>query len=160
MPSSKPKTAESNFREAFERLKAGVPKVLPPGAPLSQNNVAKEAGCDPSALRKARFPGLVGEIQAHLTAHGHERSTSERQRMLKARQASRSKAETIAHLKAQRDHAASRLVEAYELIGDLSRRVRELEAQLHDLQPGANIVTMVSTKPKATPRAMDIPNKK
>jgi len=64
MQSSKPKAAEANFRRAFERLKAGAPKVLPLGTPVSQNNVAKEAGCDSSALRKSRFPCLVAEIQA------------------------------------------------------------------------------------------------
>ena len=157
MPMSKPKTAETNFREAFERLRAGVPKVLPAGTLVSQNNVAKEAGCDPSALRKARFPGLVEEIQAYLATHGQERPTSERQRLLKARQVSRGKSETIASLKQQRDYAVSRLVEADELIGTLTRRVRDLEAKLEVLQPRASVVPIKpAAKPKATPRAMDI----
>lgn len=149
MPTFKPKTAEANFREAYERLKAGVPKVLPAGTLVSQNNVAREAGCDPSALRKARFPGLVEEIQANLATDIQERPSSERQRLLKARQASRSKSETIANLKAQRDDAVSRLVEADELIGTLTRRVRDLEARLKDLQPSASIMPMVPfAKPK------------
>lgn len=33
---------------------------------MSQNNVAKEEGCDPTALRKARFPTLEREIQAYV----------------------------------------------------------------------------------------------
>lgn len=149
MPTFKPKTAEVNFREAFERLKAGVPKVLPAGTLVSQNNVAKEAGCDPSALRKARFPDLVEEIQAYLAANSQERPSSERQRLLKARQLSRSKSETIANLKAQRDDAVSRLVEADEVIGSLSRRVRDLEARLEDMQPSASIVPIAPfSKPK------------
>lgn len=151
MPTFKPKTAEANFREAFERLKAGVPKVLPAGTPVSQNNVAKEAGCDPSALRKARFPGLVEEIQAYLATNNQERPSSERQRLLKARQVSRSKSETIANLKSQRDDAVSRLVEADELIGTLTRRVRDLEARLEDHQPSASIMHMKPfAKPKVT----------
>lgn len=151
MPTFKPKTAEANFREAFERLKAGVPKVLPAGTLVSQNNVAKEAGCDPSALRKVRFPGLVEEIQAYLATYSQERPSSERQRLLKARQVSRSKSETIANLKAQRDDAVSRLVEADELIGNLTRRVRDLEARLEDLQPSASIMPMRTfAKPKVT----------
>ena len=149
MPTFKPKTAEANLREAFERLKAGVPKVLPSGTLVSQNNVAKEAGCDPSALRKARFPGLVEEIQAFLATHDQERPSSERQRLLKARQVSRSKSETITNLKAQRDDAVSRLVEADELIGTLTQRVRDLEARLEDLQPRARIMPMPPfAKPK------------
>ena len=51
--------AELKFREAFERLKVGKPDILPKGTPLSQNNVAKEAGVDPSALRRARCSGLI-----------------------------------------------------------------------------------------------------
>lgn len=152
MPTFKPKTAEANFREAFERLKAGVPKVLPAGTLVSQNNVSKEAGCDPSALRKARFPGLVEEIQAYLATNSQERPSSERQRLLKARHVSRSKSETIANLKAQRDDAVSRLVEADELISTLTRRVRDLEARLEDLQPSASILSM---RPFAKPKITD-----
>lgn len=149
MPTFKPKTAEANFREAFERLKAGVPKVLPTGTLVSQNNVAKEAGCDPSALRKTRFPYLVEEIQAYLATNSQERPSSERQRLLKARQVSRSKSETIANLRAQRDDAVSRLVEADELIGTLTRRVRDLEVRLEDLLPSASIVPIAPfAKPK------------
>jgi hypothetical protein len=62
--------AERQFREAFERLKIGKPQQLPKGTKVSQNNVAREAGVDPSALRKSRFPNLVAEIQQWLDAHG------------------------------------------------------------------------------------------
>lgn len=55
--------AEQGFRQAFERLKLGRTMVLQPGARVSQNNVAKEAGRDPSALKKDRYPALVREIQ-------------------------------------------------------------------------------------------------
>ncbi|GAB3495546.1 hypothetical protein GCM10027399_17730 [Curvibacter fontanus] len=149
MPTYKPKTAETKFREAFERLKAGRPQVLPAGALVSQNNVAREAGCDPSALRKSRFPNLIEDIQAYLATQGHERPTSERQRLLKARQASRSKTETIASLKVERDDAVSRLVEADEMIINLTLRVRDLVAQLEDMQPRARILPMTAAKPKA-----------
>lgn len=56
--------AELGFRAAFERLKAGNTLILPLGSPVSQNNIAKEAGKDPSALRKSRYPVLIAEIQA------------------------------------------------------------------------------------------------
>lgn len=159
MPSSKPKSAEANFREAFERLKASVPKTLLPGTPVSQNNVAKEAGCDPTALKKQRYPDLVAEIQAYVDTHGNERSPSARQRLLKQRQKSRKARETITDLKAQRDAAASFLVEANAVIGILTRKVRDLEARVEDLQSSARLLPLVPTKPKATPRGMDIPHK-
>lgn len=155
MPLSK--SAETNFREAFERLKAGVPKVLPHGTLVSQNNVAKEAGCDPTALKKARFPALVKEIQDYLAIHFSERPPSERQRQLKARQISRSKSETIASLKTQRDDAVSRLVEADEYIIELTTRIRDLEARLDELQPSASIMPMAnSAKPIAAPTRIPV----
>lgn len=160
MLSSKPKTAEANFREAFERLKASVPKVLPVGTPVSQNNVAKEAGCDPTALKKSRFPDLVAEIQAYVSSHGNQRPPSERQRLLNARQGSRSKTKTIANLKAQRDDATMRLTEAYELIGVLNRQIRGLQANLDDARSKPCIMPMPSAKPRASPRGMDTRDKK
>lgn len=156
MTSPKPKSAEANFREAFERLKAGAPKVLAPGTPLSQNNVAKEAGCDPSALRKSRFPGLIAEIQSYLTSHGGERAPSERQRLLKQRQRSRDAQETIEDLKAQRDATASLLVEANAQIGILTLKVRDLETRLDEFQPTARTLPLPSAKSRAAPRPMDI----
>ena len=62
-------TAEQRFRAAFDRLKQGSPEVLARTAAVSQNNVAKEANCDPSALRKSRFPSLVAEIQHYVEMH-------------------------------------------------------------------------------------------
>lgn len=56
--------AELDFSAAFERLKCGNALILPPGSPVSQNNVAREAGKDPSALRKSRYPKLIADIQA------------------------------------------------------------------------------------------------
>lgn len=156
MKSSKPKTAEANFKQAFERLKAGTSTLLAPGTPVSQNNVAKEAGCDPSALRKTRFPSLVAEIQNYLTAHGGDRQLSERQKLLERRQQSRSAREMIADLKKQRDSAASLLLEANAQIGILTRRQRDLVARLEALEPRANVMQLQTTKPKYTPHSVDI----
>ncbi len=151
---SKPKNAEANFREAFDRLKAGVPKVLPKGTPVSQNNVSKEAGCDPTALRKSRFPALVTEIQAYIAGQGGERIPSERQRLLKQRQQSRNSRELITDLKAQRDAAESKLLDANDQIGILTRRLRDMEARLEDLRAKASILPLPPTKPKAIPRVI------
>lgn len=153
MPTSKPKTAEDNFRAAFERLRTGTPKVLPAGTPVSQNNVAKEAGCDSSALRKSRFPKLVEEIQAYLAISPAEIPNSKRRILLHARNINRSKNETINNLKAQRDDAVSRLVEADELICSLYERIRKLEETVNELLPSASVMSIEgSSKPRATPR--------
>lgn len=57
--------AEYDFRMAFERLKNNKPEILPPNSSVTQNNVAREAGRDPSALKKNRYPFLIAEIQAY-----------------------------------------------------------------------------------------------
>ena len=144
------KSAEANFRAAFERLKIGSPKVLPPGTPVSQNNVAKEAGCDPSALRKARFPSLVAEIQNYLATHAGERPESERQKLLKQRQHSRNERETIADLKKQRDAVAGLLVEANAQIAILTRRLIDAEARNNELQPKARTIPLTKGKPRSS----------
>lgn len=156
MKSVQPKTAEANFREAFERLKIGVPKILSAGALVSQNNVAKEAGCDPSALRKSRFPSLVAEIQNYVAAYGGERPESERQKLLKQRQRSRTARETVADLKKQRDAVAGLLVEANAQIAILTRRLAYAEARINDLPPKAATMLLSESKSKGSPRGMDI----
>ena len=59
-------SAVEQYNAAFERLKHNRPERLPKGALVSQNNVAKEAGSDPSALKKSRFPLLIAEIQKYV----------------------------------------------------------------------------------------------
>lgn len=60
--------AEADFRCAFNRLKAGEPINVPVGTPVTQNNVAREAGRDPSALKKARYPQLIKDIQDFISS--------------------------------------------------------------------------------------------
>lgn len=62
--SQKGKAIEA-FRAAFDRLKRDKPEILNPGSRVTQNNVAREAGRDPSALRTSRYPELIAEIQAY-----------------------------------------------------------------------------------------------
>jgi hypothetical protein len=154
-------SAEDNFRRAFERLKAGQTKVLPIGTPVSQNNVAREAGHeDPSDLKKSRFPGLVTEIQDYVRHNPPERQPSERQRLIKQRQRSRDARKTNSDLKAQRDAAASLLVEANAHIVTLTRKVQDLESRLADHQTTARVLPHAPAKPRATLGTMDEPLQK
>lgn len=145
-----PKKAEANFREAFERLKIGASKVIAAGSHLSQNNVAKEAGCDPSALRKSRFPSLVAEIQNYLAVHTSERPESVRQKLLKRRKRGRADRDTIGDLKKQRDNAAGLLVDANAQISILTRRLRDMEVRMGNL-PSKAVTNVISPKPRANP---------
>lgn len=133
-------SAERRFRDAFERLKLGVPQVLPKGTNVSQNNVAKEANCDPSALRKARFPLLVLEIQEWIAAHKCELPPSDRQKLLKQRDKNRNTRETIEDLKKQRDIAVSLLSDANLRIVELTEKVADLQTRLNELKPSASVL--------------------
>ena len=135
--------AELKFREAFERLKIGKPNILPKGTLLSQNNVAKEAGVDPSALRRARFPELVEEIQAWIETHKDDiPQKSSRQMMLAQRSKNRSLQEKLIALKEQRDKAFSQLLEAQSRLLELTLENQRLRSQLDQ-----NSVHIISNPP-------------
>jgi len=144
---SSTKSAEATFRAAFDRLKRGVPEVLQKGSRISQNNVAKEAGCDPSALRKSRFPSLVLEIQQWVSEHASETSLSKRQEMLGHRRRNRSLREQLAEFKIERDHALSLLVQADAKIVELTQDLAEKVAKLERLSPTAIHFTFPATSP-------------
>ncbi|HFD0318501.1 hypothetical protein PTR28_12060 [Serratia marcescens] len=128
--------AGEQYRAAFERQKNNKPERLPKGTPVSQNNVAKEAGRDPSALKKTRFPLLIAEIQTYVASYAEDRPLSVRQVSLLARQKNRGLRERIGEIEQQRDHLASLLSEADATILELYDRITELERQL----PGSNVL--------------------
>lgn len=136
MPSdpSEPQSAESRFRQAFERLKNGRPKVLPKGTPVSQNNVAQEAGRDSTALKKRRFPKLVAEIQDYLREQeeGEASATADK---VDQKRAKRTAEERMEDAIRQRDQAQSILASANVRIVELTEQVRSLQRQLDEIQP-------------------------
>ncbi|MEI6001854.1 hypothetical protein H3V53_33315 [Paraburkholderia bengalensis] len=132
--SSASETAEQRFRSAFERLKANQPQVLPRGTQVSQNNVAKEAGTDPTALRKARYPALIREIQAWIDINGMEKAV-QRERQHQRKHAKEEAATTAKRLQAQRDHAQAELISAQRLVLELLEENARLRARLDDLLP-------------------------
>jgi hypothetical protein len=97
---------------------------------LSQNNVAKEAGVDPSALRRSRFPELVTEIKTWIeTTKEDDIQKSPRQMMLAQRTRSRELRERIKSLEEQRDEAFSKLVYAQSIIVSLTSENERLRSQ-------------------------------
>ena len=137
-------SAETAFRQAFERLKRGKPEILPNGTHVSQNNVAKEAGVDPTALRKSRFPSLIAEIQRYVAEHKEDAPPSPRQTELAQRARNRSLRERINETAIQRDHLASLLDEANMKIVLQAQKIAELEAKL----PLSNTLSILSTSIK------------
>lgn len=130
--------AEVAFREAFERLKRNKAVRVPKGTRVSQNNVAKEAGVDPSALKKARFPGLIAEIQRWIDEHGGEAPKSSRQSLLAQRNRARDLRQRITALELQRDTALGLLVEADARILELTIEVTRYQS----LAPPSNVKQM------------------
>lgn len=137
------KTAEVRFRDAFERLTLDTPEVLPKGTAVTQNNVAKEAGCDPSALRKTRFPTLISEIQHWVESHKEENQPSARQQIVKQRKRNRNARETIADLKRQRDVTVGLLADANLYIVELTEELSLATAQLKKISPPAAVISLM-----------------
>lgn len=133
------KTAEASFREAFERLKRGAPTLLPKDTAVSQNNVAREAGCDPTALRKSRYPTLVAEIQHWVSQHEIEAQPSERQKTLKRQGYKRIHKEEVAALETQRDHCQTLLIEAKATILEYANQIADLKTELESMRPSAKV---------------------
>lgn len=133
--------AEAAFRSAFERLKAGTPNLLPKGTKITQNNVAREAGVDASALKKLRFPSLIAEIQLWIDEHEQVESRSARQTTIARRNSNRDTRERLEAMKAQRDHALGLLAEADILILELTMENEKMKAML----PSGNITKIKKT---------------
>lgn len=126
-------TAEQRFRQAFERLKVGNPNILTPGTPVTQNNVAREAGCDPSGLKKQRFPALIREIQAFVELK-QKSAPSKRQVQLGQRKVRQDLKLRLAEVATQRDQAQSQLVSAHLRIVELTEEVKSIKIQLDGLR--------------------------
>lgn len=133
-------SAGEQYRAAFERLKNNTPERLPMGTSVSQNNVAREAGSDPSALKKTRFPLLIAEIQKYVESHSADRQPSLRQVNSLARRKSRGLQVRLEEIKQQRDQLACLLCEADATILELYDRIIELEKQL----PVSNVLPIDS----------------
>jgi hypothetical protein len=127
-------SAEQRFRQAFMRLKENKPIALLPGSAVTQNNVAREAGCDPSALRKSRFPALIREIRAYVELHNDE-SASKGSAHRNRKNARRSEKERLADALRQRDAAQSLVASANRRIVELNEKVNMLQQRLDELQP-------------------------
>lgn len=123
--------AEIRFLEAFERLKVGKPELLPKGTPVTQNNVAKEAGVNPSALRRSRYPDLVDKIQSWIDENKDNSSQqSTRQKNLAKTAKNRSLKQQLDDIKAQNDIALSKLMEAERMIIELTLENERLKSRL------------------------------
>ncbi|WP_374855142.1 hypothetical protein ACEWX4_13540 [Acinetobacter indicus] len=118
--------AELQFYEAFMRLKENKPIHLPKGTLVTQNNVAKEAGVDPSALRKSRYPELINEIQEWIELND-QKGISKKKVAKKLNSEVAELQVTINTLIEQRDNAMSKLLAAQIKIIELTNKINGLK---------------------------------
>ena len=123
-------SAEQTFRDAFDRLKRNEPNLLAKGTKVSQNNVAKEAGRDPSALKKSRYPLLIDEIKGWVHLNRVVTEASPKKLSPQKKKRVRALLERIAALKTQHDHSMSLLIEANAKIVDLTVENARLTGQI------------------------------
>lgn len=127
-------TAEQRFRAAFDRLKVNAPERLAEGTPVSQNNVAKEAGVSTTSLRKTRYPSLIRDIQDWVKNRDADRVADQKRKRARDELHLDSQA-LVAQLKAERDWAQSQLVSAHRQILELLEENAQLQARLDELLP-------------------------
>lgn len=110
--------AESTFENAFQRLVQDCPEILPKGSKVTQNNIAREAGVTPSALRKERFPHLIEKIQIYV----------------KSNKVGKDKKKSLGITKATSSSVETRMIKIEHLEADATSRVLSLLAEVSDLR--------------------------
>lgn len=123
MPLTDNKRAVDLFEEAFDRLRHGKPINIPAGSEVTQNNVAREAGRDPSALRYDRYPELLQRIKSYIS--------SERERVKTKKESAKNRnrpiEERLADCLRQRDRLQSICHSQQTLIDELWDEIERLE---------------------------------
>ena len=137
--SSVNETAEQRLWQAYERVKFGKTQVISLGSPMSQANVAREAGLVPSALRKSRFPQLVRQIQADVEINNQE-ETLRRKRNFWRKKIKVDLSTRIKILEAQRDSAQAELISAKRLVLELLQEKDSLQVQLDELRTPVTLI--------------------
>lgn len=117
------KRAVDLFEEAFDRLRHGNPINIPAGSRVTQNNVAREAGRDPSALRSDRYPELLQKIKSYIASEREKLKTKEKS----ATNRNRPIEERLADCMRQRDRLQSICHSQQTLIDELLDEIEQLE---------------------------------
>lgn len=137
--------AEARFRAAFERIKQGTTEILPIGSVVSQHNVAIEAACTPSSLRKDRFPALVEEIQIFVA--GSKPLSQHSKGLLETARRRISKLESELRTSELRyELAASEVLTLLKEVAELKREIFQLTRPTERLDGRAQQLTIAQPK--------------
>jgi len=106
-------SAEDEYRNAFKRIVDGKTIRIPKGSPPTLANIAREAGRDPSALKKSRYPIFITEVEEYNSASSLTMDQAERSltaQLAAARAENKSLREKCSNLCKERDAAQTKIL--------------------------------------------------
>ncbi|EOG3619010.1 hypothetical protein G7017_11040 [Pseudomonas fulva] len=106
-------SAEEEYRKAFKRIIEGKPIRISKHAKLTLANIAREAGNDPSALKKSRYPTFIAEVEEYNSSPSPTVKRSDRSltaQLTAARAENNALRERCTELAAERDIAHSKVL--------------------------------------------------
>jgi hypothetical protein len=116
-------SAEVEYRKAFKRIIEGKAIRIDKTASPTLANIAREAGKDPSALKKSRYPGFIGEVESFNQVASSVREEADRSltaQLKSARQENKRLREDYELLSIERDQCHSRVLNLQQAIVELS----------------------------------------
>lgn len=116
-------SAEVEYRKAFKRIIEGKAVRVDKTASPTLANIAREAGKDPSALKKSRYPGFIGEVESFNEIASSVREEADRSltaQLKSARQENKRLREDYELLIVERDQSHSRVLNLQQAIVELS----------------------------------------
>ncbi len=119
------RSREADLRAGFERMKSGDVLRVPKGTPVSQNNIARETGMEPSAFKKSRYPLLVDEVQQYIAQLGL--GVTDRPTKPKPLPSRPCADEQVQSANAERDFVMSKLMLAQVKIIELTKTLADYE---------------------------------
>ncbi|MBC3421864.1 MULTISPECIES: hypothetical protein [Pseudomonas] len=123
-------SAEDEYRKAFKRLVEGKALRIDKKSATTLANIAREAGRDPSALKRSRYPTFVSEVEFHnenvgSTLERRDRSLSAQ--LASARAENKSLRARCLGLSAERDAAQSKVLNLQQVLVEKSFQLEGLE---------------------------------
>nr|WP_198984178.1 hypothetical protein [Herbaspirillum sp. ASV7] len=125
--------AAKMYLDAFKRLAFNIPENLEKGTVVSQNNVAKEAGKDASALKRSRFPGVIRKIQTYVELTNSD-ETKKQARNAKVQKGKLSLQALVTTLKLQLGESQSKVLSTERKIIELIQENADLKTRIDELQ--------------------------
>ncbi|KIY40750.1 hypothetical protein TZ03_11455 [Pseudomonas sp. 10-1B] len=122
--------AEFEYRKAFRRIVEGKALRVGKMAPPNLANIAREAGKDPSALKKSRYPIFISEVESfnnNVNSAGERIDRSLSTQLKAARSENKKLRESYEQLTIERDESHSRVLNLQLALVEMSFGVDGVE---------------------------------